>query len=158
MTLSILGLLRWNKNWDVKNSYSYVATATIIQFHFQFPRSPDATFGGLIGWLFNWKCKNLAAELWATWQIISNTFYFWDGDGIDNVTLRFWKFSDFCSRHCRRCGWWYHVPHSSGGWKHVGQQKYLLLEIHMIIIYSILPVVSLKSQTPCWDPPPWLWI
>ena len=25
--------------------------------------------------------------------------YFWDGDGIENVTLRPWKFSDFCSRH-----------------------------------------------------------
>ena len=25
--------------------------------------------------------------------------YIWDGDGIDNVTLRLWKFSDFCSRH-----------------------------------------------------------
>ena len=25
--------------------------------------------------------------------------YFWDSDGIDNVTLRLWKFSDFCSRH-----------------------------------------------------------
>ena len=25
--------------------------------------------------------------------------YFWDCDGIDNVMLRLWKFSDFCSRH-----------------------------------------------------------
>ena len=25
--------------------------------------------------------------------------YFSDCDGIDNVTLRLWKFSDFCSRH-----------------------------------------------------------
>ena len=25
--------------------------------------------------------------------------YFWDCDIIDNVTLRLWKFSDFCSRH-----------------------------------------------------------
>ena len=25
--------------------------------------------------------------------------YFWDCDGIDSVTLRLWKFSDFCSRH-----------------------------------------------------------
>ena len=40
-----------------KDCYSYVATATIIQFHFQFPRSPDAELGGLIAWLFNWKCK-----------------------------------------------------------------------------------------------------
>ena len=25
--------------------------------------------------------------------------YFLDGDGIDNVTLRLWKFSDFFTRH-----------------------------------------------------------
>ena len=25
--------------------------------------------------------------------------YFWDGDGIENITLRLWKFSDFYSRH-----------------------------------------------------------
>ena len=25
--------------------------------------------------------------------------YFWDGDGIENVTSRLWKFSYFCSRH-----------------------------------------------------------
>ena len=25
--------------------------------------------------------------------------YYWDCDGIDNVTLGLWKFSDFCSRH-----------------------------------------------------------
>ena len=25
--------------------------------------------------------------------------YFWDCDSIANVTLRLWKFSDFCSRH-----------------------------------------------------------
>ena len=25
--------------------------------------------------------------------------YFLDCDGIDNVTLRLWTFSDFCSRH-----------------------------------------------------------
>ena len=98
VTLSILGLSRWNRNWNVRNSYSYVATATKIRFHFQFLRSPDAAFGGLIGWLFNWKCK-------FTCRIISNIAnylkcnYFWDGEGIDNVTLRLWKFSDFYSRH-----------------------------------------------------------
>ena len=70
----------------------------MIRFHFQFSRSPDAAFGGLIGWLFNWKCK-------FSYRIISNIAnhlkynYFWDGDGIDNVTLQLWKFSDFCSRH-----------------------------------------------------------
>ena len=30
---------------------------------------------------------------------LSQIRYFWDCDGIDNVTLRLWKFSDFCSRH-----------------------------------------------------------
>ena len=30
---------------------------------------------------------NLAAEQQATWQIMSNA-YFWDGDGVGNVTLR----------------------------------------------------------------------
>ena len=32
-TLSILGLSRWSKNWNARNSYSYVATATKIRFH-----------------------------------------------------------------------------------------------------------------------------
>ena len=32
-TLSILGLSRWNKYWNVRNSHSYVATATKIRFH-----------------------------------------------------------------------------------------------------------------------------
>ena len=42
---------------------------------------------------------------WMTLALISNIAnylknnYFWDCDGIDNVTLRLWKFSDFCSRH-----------------------------------------------------------
>ena len=42
---------------------------------------------------------------WVTLALISNIAnylkynYFWDCDGIDNVTLRLWKFSDFCSRH-----------------------------------------------------------
>ena len=98
VTLSILGLSRWNKNWIIRNSHRYVATSTKIRFHFQFPRSPDAAFGGLIGWLFNWKCK-------FSCRIISNRAnylkynYFWDGDGIDNVTLRLWIFSDVCWRH-----------------------------------------------------------
>ena len=98
VTLSILGLSRWKRNWNVRNSYRYVATATKIRFHFQFLRLPYAAFGGLIGWLFNWKCK-------FSYRIISNIAnylkynYFRDGDGIDNVTLGLWKFSDFCSRH-----------------------------------------------------------
>ena len=32
-TLSILELSRWNKNWTVRNSHSYIATATKIRFH-----------------------------------------------------------------------------------------------------------------------------
>ena len=42
---------------------------------------------------------------WVTLALISNIAnylkynYFLDCDGIDNVTLRLWKFSDFCSRH-----------------------------------------------------------
>ena len=42
---------------------------------------------------------------WMTLALISNIAndlkynYFLDCDGIDNVTLRLWKFSDFCSRH-----------------------------------------------------------
>ena len=42
---------------------------------------------------------------WMTLALISNIAnylkynYFWDCDGIDNVTLRLWKFSDICSRH-----------------------------------------------------------
>ena len=40
-----------------KNSYSCVGSSTKIRFHFQLQRSPDAAFGGHIGWLFNWKCK-----------------------------------------------------------------------------------------------------
>ena len=79
-----------------KNCYSYQATK--IRFHCQFLRSPDAAFGGLIWWLFNWKCKfsrilisNMANHL--------KHNYFWDGDGIDNVTLRLWTFSGFCSWH-----------------------------------------------------------
>ena len=94
-----IGISRWNKNWNVRNTYSYVATATMIRFHFQFPRSPDAAFGGLIGWLFNWKCKFSTSMIS---NIANHMKYncFWDGEGIDyNVTMRLWKFEDFCSRH-----------------------------------------------------------
>ena len=54
---SLVNKCKYYKNWNVRNSYSYVATATKIRFHFQFPRSADAAFGSLIGWLFSWKCK-----------------------------------------------------------------------------------------------------
>ena len=42
---------------------------------------------------------------WVTLALISNIAnylkynYILDCDGIDNVTLRLWKLSDFCSRH-----------------------------------------------------------
>ena len=42
---------------------------------------------------------------WVTLALISNIAnylkynYFLDCDAIDNLTLRLWKFSDFCSRH-----------------------------------------------------------
>ena len=98
VTLSILGLSRWNRNWNVRNTYSYVATATKIRFHFQFPRSSDAAFGGLIGWLFNWRCKFSCRMISSIANYLKYN-YFWDGDTIDNVTLRLWKFSDFSSRH-----------------------------------------------------------
>ena len=51
VTPSILGVSRWNKNWNVGNSYGYVATATKIRFHFRFPRPPDTAFGGDVGLL-----------------------------------------------------------------------------------------------------------
>ena len=65
---------------------SYVATETMIRSHFQSPRSPDAAFGGLIGWL--------PCNVKFSCRLISN--------------IRF-----LLEAHCRRRGWWYHVPHSS---------------------------------------------
>ena len=93
-----LGIIKMKQKLICKKNYSYVATATMIQFHFQFPRSPDAPFGGLIRWLFNWKCK-FSCRIKS--NIANHLKYndFWDGDGIDNVTLRLYIFSDFCSRH-----------------------------------------------------------
>ena len=64
-----------------------------------------------IGWLFNWKCK-LSYRVRSN---IANYFkynYFWDGDVIDNVTLRN-SHGFLLKTHCWRRGWWYHVPHSS---------------------------------------------
>ena len=49
--------------------------------------------------------RSTSQAYWVTLALISNIAnylkynYFLDCDGIDNVTLRFWKFSDFCSRH-----------------------------------------------------------
>ena len=76
VTPSIFGLSRWNKNWNVRNSYSYVATVTKIRFHLQFQRSPDATFGGHIEWLFNWKCKFSCRITSNIANIMSNTINF----------------------------------------------------------------------------------
>ena len=131
ITVSILGLSRWNKNWNVRNSYSYVATANKIRFHFQFPRSPDTEFGGLIGWLFNWKCK-FSCRIRSKIANYLKYNYFWDGDGIENVTSRLWKFSYFCSRHCRRRGWWYHVPHSSYIYVTLASYRYITISDYII--------------------------
>ena len=49
--------------------------------------------------------RSASQAYWVTLALISNIAnclkynYFWDCDGIDDVTLRLWKFSDFCSRH-----------------------------------------------------------
>ena len=49
--------------------------------------------------------RSTSQAYWVTLALISNIAnylkynYFWDCDGIDNVTLRLWKFSYFCSRH-----------------------------------------------------------
>ena len=62
--------------------------------------------------------RSASQAYWVTLALISNIAnylkynYIWDCDGIDNIMLRLWKFSDF-KTHCRRRGWWYHVPHSS---------------------------------------------
>ena len=48
--------------------------------------------------------RSTSQAYWVTLALISNIAnylkcnYFWDCDGIDNVTLRHWKFPDFCSR------------------------------------------------------------
>ena len=93
-----LGIIKMKQKLKCNKWFCYVATAMKIRLHFQFPWSPDAAFGGPIGCLFNWECKSSC-------RIISNIAdylkynYFWDCHGIDKVTLRLWKFSDFCSRH-----------------------------------------------------------
>ena len=49
--------------------------------------------------------RSTSQAYWVTLALISNIAnylkynYFWDCDGIDNVTLRLLKLSDFCSRH-----------------------------------------------------------
>ena len=56
---------------------------------------------------------------WVILAIISNIAnhlkynYFWDCDGIEChvATLKILRF--LLKTHCRRHGWWYHVPHSS---------------------------------------------
>ena len=104
VTLALKGLNSVNlatikkQKLKCKNSYSYVATATTIRFNSQFPRSPDAAFGGLIGWLFNRKCK-FSCRIMSNIANCRKHNYFSDVDGIDIVTLRLWKFSDVSSRH-----------------------------------------------------------
>ena len=93
-----LRLSKWNQNWSVRNSYSYTATATTIRFHFQSPRSPDAAFGGLIGWLFNWK-YNFSCRTISNMPNYLKYNDFLNGDGIDKVTLWLRKFSGVCSRY-----------------------------------------------------------
>ena len=107
--------------WNIRNSPSYAATATKIRLHFQFPRPLTwrRIFGD--GWLLNWKFKFGCRRI----SNIANHVkcnYFWDDDGIDNVTLRLWKISNFCSRrtvgvagddimyHILVCGWSLHFP------------------------------------------------
>ena len=59
--------------------------ATEIRFHLRFSGSPDGTFGGHIGWLYNTEIKYI-------WRMNMNKAnyikynYFCDGYGIDNVT------------------------------------------------------------------------
>ena len=54
--------------------------------------------GGLIGWLFNWKCK-FSCRISSNIANYLKYNFLCDGDGISNVMLRLWIFSDFCSRH-----------------------------------------------------------
>ena len=77
----------------------YMPKDDINEYHFsrlqvkcQRHRQTWMPFGGLIGWLFNWKCK-------FSYIISSNIVnylkynYLCDGDGINNVMLRLWTFS-----------------------------------------------------------------
>ena len=103
--------IKWNNNWHVRNCHSYVVTATKIRFQFQFPRPPDAPFGGewLLNCEFKFGCRRISN--------IANHVkcnYFWDDDGVENVTLWLGKtFKFLLKTHCWRRGCWYHVPHSS---------------------------------------------
>ena len=53
---------------------------------------------GPIGWLCNWKCK-FSCRISSNIANYLKYNYLCDGDGINNVRLRLWIFSDFCSRH-----------------------------------------------------------
>ena len=100
---------RW---WRLRWRHMVASKFPLYSCLWEVGSGPDATFCGLFGWLFNWKSK-------FSCRIISNIAnylkynYFWESDGIDNVTLQLWKFSDFYSGQCRRRGWWYHNPHIS---------------------------------------------
>ena len=77
---------------------SGLSTSNLLLSYLILSRSPDAEFGGLIGWLFNWKCKFSCRMISKIANYLKYN-YFWDGDGIENVTSQLWKFSYFCSRH-----------------------------------------------------------
>ena len=70
VTLSIWELSRWNRHWNLINSSV-----------------------SKIAWCRIWRLYWMVAKLEVYLKLSL------DGDGIDNVTLRLWKFSDFCSRH-----------------------------------------------------------
>ena len=100
-----LVIIKLKPKWNVRNNYSYVFTATKIWFQFQFSRSPDIAFGSHIGWFFNWKDK-------FGYRLISSIANYVKYNYFEMMTTsimsccEFWTFSDFCSRHCWRCGWW----------------------------------------------------
>ena len=95
-----LGIIKMKQKLNckhVRNSYSDVATATKIRFHFQFPRSPDAPFAGriiiiIIGWLFNWKLCKFSCRIISNIANYLKYNYFWDGDGIDHDDVIKWKY------------------------------------------------------------------
>ena len=53
----MLGLSRWNENWNVRNSNSYVATANHDSVSLSVSKITRCRIWRPIGWLFNWKCK-----------------------------------------------------------------------------------------------------
>ena len=66
ITVSILGLSRWNKNWNVRKSYSYVATTNKIRFHFQFPRGGNFRFAGTQAFLNSGEKNPCKVQVWGS--------------------------------------------------------------------------------------------